>query len=1229
MEHVGHDAMERGRGGSVFGRVSPNRLLYSGPKWSGFSRVLDPMAAGSPFRRCALVWLAALAVCLPIEGASRAELKVQLGHSNQVNSVAFSSDGRWALTGSADNTARLWDIASGREIRRFESNWVNSAAFSPDGHSVITGSHDGIARLWAVTTGREIRRFAGHEGEVTSTAFSPDGRLLLTGGRDGTARLWDVASGNEVRRMAGNSTTVESVAFAPNASTVLVAWGDGTASLLDPATARELHRLKGYSIDGSNVAYAPDSRSVLTGSWNGAAHLWNVASGSEIRVFRDPSVDAVRAVAFAPDGHSVFAATVQYDAASGQVIRRFREFSNIEAVTYSPDSRFVLAGSNDDTAILWDLASGREVRRLEGRASWVCAVAFAPDGHSILTGSWNNTATIWDLVAGREARRVQGSDAIEAIAFSPDSRSFVTGGAFGDRIVRLWDVATGKELRRFPAYAPQGSLAFSPDGGLLISNGENSTALIQAVRTGREVMRLRIPSNSIGAAAFSPDGRVAVTGSGDHTARIWDLATGAEIHSLNGHSENVNSVAFSPDGRAVLTGSADGTVRLWDAGTGTETRRIDTHTLRINSAVFSPDGHRILIGCQDKAAIIWDIASNREVLRLDGHGTFVSSVAFSADGRFALTGGPDGSAKIWDSDTGRLLLTFMSFKEGGWAVVDPEGRCDSSDSDSSPGLYWQLGDEIIELQQLKQRFYTPHLLARTLGFNPQPLPRVAGLNNVGLWPVAQVNEPAPGRSTATIRFDDRGGGIGRVVVKVNGREIPVASRGAPVQPNTPIPVDLSAAELAADGNNTIEVIAYAGDNLVASRGVQVVWRRSPENASAPPVLHAIVAGVSEYESASISLRFPAKDAQDMAHALEIGGKRLFGADRIEVATFTTGSAHEPTKENLRNAFEAISAKAQPNDVVLVYLAGHGVAGKAGSDIYYYLTRDARTTNPDDDPKLWAQTTISSAELLEWLRRKGMPLRQVVVLDTCAAGAAITDLLKLAAPRELTADQERALVLLKDATGSHVLMGAAADKVSYEASRYGQGLLTYALLLGMRGEALDEGGRLEVRKWFDTAQHRVPQLAQGIGGIQQPVVSSPTGQTFPIGLYTPADRSQIPLPTFKPQLLRARVEDADQNDPLQLDGPVRAALRSASTPATRGQARPEPPLVYLDQVAGDVVDAYIPQVRYMSEGDTIRIRLRLAPSNPPREVNFTATARDTAELAKRIVDEFVKMLAAPK
>jgi hypothetical protein len=207
------------------------------------------------------------------------------------------------------------------------------------------------------------------------------------------------------------------------------------------------------------------------------------------------------------------------------------------------------------------------------------------------------------------------------------------------------------------------------------------------------------------------------------------------------------------------------------------------------------------------------------------------------------------------------------------------------------------------------------------------------------------------------------------------------------------------------------------------------------------------------------------------------------------------------------------------------------------------------------------------------------------------------------------------------------MGAAADKVSYEASRYGQGLLTYSLLLGMRGEALDEGGRLDVTKWFNAAQARVPVLAAGIGGIQQPVISSPGGQTFPIAMFTSADRAEVHLATLKPQLLRARVEDDDQNDPLNLDGPVREALRAASIPVTRGEVRSEPALVYLDSVAGDVADAFVPQVRYLISGDKVQIRLRLVAGVNRTERNIEAATRDPGELSKRIVAEFLGMLSA--
>ena len=173
---------------------------------------------------------------------------------------------------------------------------------------------------------------------------------------------------------------------------------------------------------------------------------------------------------------------------------------------------------------------------------------------------------------------------------------------------------------------------------------------------------------------------------------------------------------------------------------------------------------------------------------------------------------------------------------------------------------------------------------------------------------------------------------------------------------------------------------------------------------------------------------------------------------------------------------------------------------------------------------------------------------------------------------------------------------------------------------------DEGGRLDVRKWFDTAQSRVPEFAQGIGGIQQPVVSSPKGQTFPIALLTPEARRQIPLPVLKPQLLRAICLDEDDTDRLGLAAAVRAQLRAESIPATRGETRREPPLVYLDQVSGDVPDAYTPQVRYWVESGGVRLRLRVLRGQERVERTFTSPTRDPGELSKRVVAELIHFTA---
>src|SRR5262249_38328137 len=158
----------------------------------------------------------------------------------------------------------------------------------------------------------------------------------------------------------------------------------------------------------------------------------------------------------------------------------------------------------------------------------------------------------------------------------------------------------------------------------------------------------------------------------------------------------------------------------------------------------------------------------------------------------------------------------------------------------------------------------------------------------------------------------------------------------------------------------------------------------------------------------------------------------------------------------------------------------------------------------------------------------------------------------------------------------ILMGSSADAISYEASRYAQGLLTYALLQGMQGAALEED-RVEVSKLFTYAQHAVNDLAKGIGGIQRPVLSAPKGQTFPIGVLKADDRRQIRIATPKPQLLRVQALDIKSMvDSLKLLPALRSELRAISTPAVRGAQNPEPPLVYLDSVVDEIPDALIPQ-----------------------------------------------------
>ena len=551
------------------------------------------------------------------------------GHSGAVNACAIGPDGLWLISGSSDNTLKIWDAQTGAERLTLSghASSVRACAISPDGCQLVSGSDDNTLKVWDAQRGIELLTLKGHVSYVAACAFSPDGRLLASGSNDNTLKVWDAKNGKEIVTLRGHSRGVYACAFSPDGQWVVSGAADKTLKIWDVQNGRTVRTLTGHIRPVKACAFSPNGQLLVSGSDDRNLKIWNTQSWEEC---------------FTLKGH----------------------LGSVTTCAFSPDGRWLISGSDDKTLKVWDVLACAVRVTIQGHLSWVRGCAFSPDNRWLVSGAADNTLKVWDALNGVERFTIQGhSDWVNACLFSPDGRWLVS--AAYDSTLKVWSSHDGQGRLTFKGHTSYVSAcALSPDGRLLASGAFDNTLKVWDFNNGQELRSLKGHSSWVRGCAFSPDGRQLISGSDDGTLKLWDVHAGVECHTFRGHSLPINTCAFSPDGCWVVSGSDDETLKVWDARKGQVRFTLMGHSNWVRCCAFSSDGRWLASGAVDKTLNVWDVQSGNRLLILEGHSSSVRTCAFSPDGSWLASGADDNTLKVWDTNSGRELLTLSGHSNG-------------------------------------------------------------------------------------------------------------------------------------------------------------------------------------------------------------------------------------------------------------------------------------------------------------------------------------------------------------------------------------------------------------------------------------------------------------------------------------------------------------------------------------------------------------------------------------
>ncbi len=1076
--------------------------------------------------------------------AQNVELIIPSGHSNFINSIATSPDGKFVATCGFDRQVILWERSTGTQLKVFAQAGEDMAvaAFSPDSKMLAIGTtvRSGFSiQVYEVATSKPVYS-TGDGVRATGLYFSKDGTYLVASGWGKSLVFFEAGSGKEIKAIKwsnkdGGSRNqdyrVNNLAVAPDEKYLALSASDYTVGIFENPFGKIKsggnqavdYVFGGFSGEVNYCHWSKDGKFLFAQDGSGDVKAWSLATKQVLWSSKKMPKHSIYSLRMTPDGRRLTLLSgnifYEYDLPTGNELSQKVEDVLPPGDYWQAESEelyLAATGKYGEALAVVDLRTKSVMVEMRGKSDNGLSVTASKSGW--LLGSFDGfQPKIWNLQSGQ----------IKTLPNVTDSRYLALNASASQALLSdgIFELKTGRKIQSLALNPNRNNRAvfdWSADGKFVVHMEKDSDGRFQILNleSGKSFTKNASDAVIIGsrAATFSPDSLFVALGWNDGEVQIVKTDSGETIKTFTVKGEggyaSIDDCQFSPDGKMLYVFSGGIPISYNTSNWTKQVKFASYKNWQGRKLSVSPDGQFLLasyggFNSQKCDVVMFDAKTGKQLRIFNGHSNTVRTVSWLADGKHFVSSGLDHTIRVWNKDQDIELFKLFSFENSkDWVAVTPDGHFDGTQKGMEK-LYFVRDMISIPLASLFEKYYVPGLVMKQLGGKTVPPAPEEDVNKLKAPPLVKIGVPTGQRNltvedeksaarryqiaeeeiSLTVEAQCPDDGISEIRLYQNGKLVGGGTRNLTVENDTLEKTKSQKFELTlGSGDNEFKAIALNSQRTESQPDEIIVTSKPAKSvipASVEANLYLVVIGINQYKNQKYNLNYATADATAFKSMMERSSVGLYA----KINATYLGDA-QATKAGIAAEMDRIKALAQPRDVFIFYFAGHGVMNDKKE--FYLVPSDVTQLYGADD--VLAQKGVS-AILMQQYSKEIKAQKQLFILDACQSAGALENVVAARGAAE-----EKAIAQLARATGTHWLTASGTEQFASEFKQLGHGTFTYVLLEAMTGKADQVNDRKITVKELDAyLQELVPELTAKYRGTPQYPASYGYGNDFPIGI----------------------------------------------------------------------------------------------------------------------------------